>query len=55
MLGAIYNNNNIGIVRDHMAADNLVVANPNEDIVSVAQDMCCSRTSAADPWWKMAN
>jgi CBS domain-containing protein len=39
VLGAIYNNNNIGIVRDHMAADNLVVANPNEDIVSVAQDM----------------
>lgn len=39
VLGAIYNNNNIGQVRDYMAADNLVVANPNEDIVSVAQDM----------------
>lgn len=39
VLGAIYNNNNIGVVRDHMASDNLVVANPNEDIVSVAQDM----------------
>lgn len=39
VLGAIYNNNNIGIVRDHMASDNLVVAHPNEDIVSVAQDM----------------
>jgi len=39
VLGAIYNNNNIGLVRDHMAADNLVVAHPNEDIVSVAQDM----------------
>jgi CBS domain-containing protein len=39
VLGAIYNNNNIGIVSDHMASDNLVVANPNEDIVSVAQDM----------------
>lgn len=39
VLGAIYNNNNIGIVREHMASDNLVVANPNEDIVSVAQDM----------------
>lgn len=39
VLGAIYNNNNIGLVRDYMAADNLVVANPNEDIVSVAEDM----------------
>ncbi|MCB1704485.1 MAG: CBS domain-containing protein [Halioglobus sp.] len=39
VLGAIYNNNNIGVVRDHMASDNLVVANPNEDIVSVAEDM----------------
>ncbi len=39
VLGAIYNNNNIGIVREHMASDNLVVANPNEDIVSVAEDM----------------
>jgi CBS domain-containing protein len=39
VLGAVYNNNNIGSVRDHMASDNLVVANPNEDIVSVAQDM----------------
>ena len=39
VLGAIYNNNNIGVVRDHMASDNLVVAHPNEDIVSVAEDM----------------
>lgn len=39
VLGAIYNNNNIGVVREHMASDNLVVANPNEDIVSVAEDM----------------
>jgi CBS domain-containing protein len=39
VLGAIYNNNNIGAVREHMASDNLVVANPNEDIVSVAEDM----------------
>ena len=39
VLGATYNNNNIGVVRDHMASDNLVVAHPNEDIVSVAEDM----------------
>jgi CBS domain-containing protein len=39
VLGAIYNNSGIGLVRDHMATDNLVVAHPNEDIVDVAQDM----------------
>ena len=38
-LGAIYNNTNIGHVREFMASDNLVVAHPNEDIVDVAQDM----------------
>ena len=39
VLSAIYNNSGIGMVRDHMASDNLVVAHPNEDIVDVAQDM----------------
>lgn len=39
VLGAIYNDGNIGIVRDYMASDNLVVAHPNEAIVDVAQDM----------------
>jgi CBS domain-containing protein len=39
VLGAIYNNSGIGMVSDHMATDNLVVAHPNEDIVDVAQDM----------------
>lgn len=39
VLGAIYNNSGIGVVADHMASDNLVVAHPNEDIVDVAQDM----------------
>ena len=39
VLGATYNNSNIGVVHEYMASDNLVVANPNEDIVSVAQDM----------------
>jgi CBS domain-containing protein len=39
VLSAIYNDSGIGIVRDHMATDNLVVAHPNEDIVDVAQDM----------------
>ena len=38
-LSAIYNNSSIGNVREYMASDNLVVANPNEDIVDVAQDM----------------
>ena len=38
-LEATYNNGKIGRVRDHMAADNLVVAHPDEDIVDVAQDM----------------
>jgi len=38
-LDATYNNGNIGRVKDHMAADNLVVAHPNEDIIDVAQDM----------------
>lgn len=39
VLGSIYNNDNIGKVRDYMASDNLVVAHPDEDIVDVAQDM----------------
>ncbi len=39
VLSAIYNNSNIGNVREHMASDNLVVAHPDEDIVDVAQDM----------------
>ena len=39
VLGAVYNDSRIGLVRDHMATDNLVVAHPNEDIVDVAQDM----------------
>ncbi len=39
VLGAIYNDSGIGLVRDHMASDNLVVAHPNEDIVDVAHDM----------------
>jgi len=39
VLGSIYNNTDVGTVADYMASDNLVVANPNEDIVDVAQDM----------------
>ena len=39
VLGAVYNNGSIGTVSDYMAADNLVVAHPEEDIVDVAQDM----------------
>ena len=38
-LNAIYTNTGVGLVRDHMAASNLVVAHPDEDIVDVAQDM----------------
>jgi len=39
VLSAIYNNTSIGVVQDHMASDNLLVAHPDEDIVAVAQDM----------------
>ena len=39
MLSATYNKGGIGLVRDYMASDNLVVANPHEDITDVAQDM----------------
>ena len=39
VLSAIYNNTSIGVVRDHMASDNLLIAHPDEDIVDVAQDM----------------
>jgi CBS domain-containing protein len=38
-LGAIYNEGGFGAVSDYMATDELVVANPNEDIVDIAQDM----------------
>lgn len=38
-LGAIYNDTGVAQVKDYMASDNLVVANPNEDIIDVAQDM----------------
>ena len=38
-LGATYNNTGIGLVRDHMSADNLLVAHPDENILDVAQDM----------------
>ena len=39
MLRASYNEACIGMVREYMADDNLVVANPHEDITDVAQDM----------------
>jgi len=39
VLSAIYNNTGIGVVQDHMARDNLLIAHPDEDIVNVAQDM----------------
>ena len=39
VLSAIYNNTSIGVVRDHMASGNLLVAHPDEHIVDVAQDM----------------
>jgi CBS domain-containing protein len=38
-LGATYNNTGVGLVRDHMSADNLLIAHPNESILDVAQDM----------------
>ena len=39
MLSATYNEGSIGMVREYMASENLVVANPHEDITDVAQDM----------------
>ena len=39
VLSATYNESGIGLVREYMATDNLVVAHPDEDIVNVAQDM----------------
>jgi CBS domain-containing protein len=39
MLSASYNEGGIGMVKSYMASDNLVVANPHEDITDVAQDM----------------
>jgi CBS domain-containing protein len=39
MLSASYNEGGIGMVREYMASENLVVANPHEDITDVAQDM----------------
>jgi CBS domain-containing protein len=38
-LGAIYNESGIGQVKEHMTADNLLVAHPDENILDVAQDM----------------
>tara|TARA_R110001592_G_scaffold363398_2_gene688082 strand:+ start:154218 stop:154586 length:369 start_codon:yes stop_codon:yes gene_type:complete len=38
-LGAIYNESAIGLVSEHMTADNLLVAHPDENILDVAQDM----------------
>jgi len=39
ILSAYYNESEVGPVSDYMTSENLVVANPNEDIVDVAQDM----------------
>ena len=39
MLHASYHEAGIGMVSEYMADDNLVVANPHEDITDVAQDM----------------
>jgi CBS domain-containing protein len=39
ILSATYNEGRIGMVREYMAHENLVVANPHEDITDVAQDM----------------
>lgn len=39
ILQASYNEGGVGLVRDYMSAERLVVANPHEDITDVAQDM----------------
>lgn len=38
-LGATYNKTGVGLVREHMTRDNLLVAHPNENILDVAQEM----------------
>ena len=38
-LGATYNESGIGLVKEHMTANNLLVAHPDENILDVAQDM----------------
>ena len=38
-LGATCNNTGVGLVRDNMTGDNLLVAHPDENILDVAQDM----------------
>ncbi len=38
-LGATYNKTGVGLVREHMTGDNLLVAHPNENILDVAQEM----------------
>jgi CBS domain-containing protein len=38
-MSATYNKTSIGLVREHMTRDNLLVAHPNENILDVAQDM----------------
>jgi len=39
ILHSTYNQSGIGMVREYMSSENLVVANPHEDITDVAQDM----------------
>ena len=39
MLSTSYNEGGIGMAREYMASDNLVVANPHEDITNIARDM----------------
>lgn len=39
VLSAAYSQSGAGSVSEHMTADSLIVANPNEDIIDVAQDM----------------
>lgn len=39
ILSATYNEGGIGMVMDYMSSENLVVAQPHEDITDVAQDM----------------
>ena len=43
MLQSSYSEGGIGQVKDYMASDNLVVANPHEDITDVAQDMLAKK------------
>lgn len=43
ILSATYNEGGVGVVADHMSSEDILVAQADEDIVDVAQDMLLKR------------